>query len=356
MLWKRTRPQPKITDQALLREAVEEWRRAGARFPGPDYQIFEQQAWQGYYDDAMVTAQHFKRPEDLRWAVVEVAKIRAQRGDPQGAKLALKNLAGSDLGNQALREIARVQAGNGDLQGALSTIAGVGDPDDVLSVFAVRKIKSGDFDGALRMTEQLKPQSADRVFYEIGEALHERGEQKRVHELASHMSNRKLAKLFLELSRFTLYPGENPTIQAGPCETALFRTAEGKFVEADELIERNNCLNVAYIAIRRYETDPLGAERLLRSRSNTQDLSYGLGQFAVLAAQKGNIEEALRFHNELESRKSGGFGAVHEIARAWTIRDGPNAVIVWARSRPTTEERTGALIGMAEALGHPLPN
>ena len=92
MLCNGTRSQPKITDQALLREAVEEWRRAGARFPGPDHQIFEQQAWQGYYDDAMVTdcirkprAHHFKRPDDLRWAVVEVARFA-----PKGAILKVR--------------------------------------------------------------------------------------------------------------------------------------------------------------------------------------------------------------------------------------------------------------------------
>jgi hypothetical protein len=44
--------------------------------------------------------------------------------------------------------------------------------------------------------------------------------------------------------------------------------------------------------------------------------------------------------------------AIHQIARAWTIKSGPKAVLKWARSRPTTDERTWALIGMAEALGH----
>ena len=357
MLWKRTRPQPKITDQALLQEAVEEWRRAGARFPGPDHQIFEQQAGQGYYDDAMATARLFERRDDQHWSVGALARIRAENGDAQGAKAALKDVVGSEIGNQALREIAAVQASRGDINGALATIAGAGDPDDVRTIFARRQLERGDFDGALQAAEQMKSESADQFFYEVGDALRVRGEQKRVRELASHMTDRRLASEFLKLSRLTLYyHGEIRTIQAGPCEMALFRTTEGKFVEADELVERNNCVNMAYVAIRRFETDPVAAEHLLRSRSDSQNLMYGLGQFAVLAAQKGNIEEALRFHNELESRKSGGFGAVHEIARAWTIRDGPDVVLRWARSRPTTEERTWALIGMAEALGHPRPN
>jgi hypothetical protein len=70
-------------------------------------------------------------------------------------------------------------------------------------------------------------------------------------------------------------------------------------------------------------------------------------------------------------------GAVHEIARAWTIQectrqasirqewtrpawtrlawtknDGPETVLQWARTRPNFAQRTWALIGMAEALGH----
>ena len=47
ILWLRF-PDRKITDQRLLREAVEEWKRAGEPGNGPDYQIFEQQAAQGH--------------------------------------------------------------------------------------------------------------------------------------------------------------------------------------------------------------------------------------------------------------------------------------------------------------------
>lgn len=41
MLWLRG-PGHRITDQELLREAVEEWKRAGEPGTGPGYQIFEQ--------------------------------------------------------------------------------------------------------------------------------------------------------------------------------------------------------------------------------------------------------------------------------------------------------------------------
>jgi hypothetical protein len=51
-----------ITDRGVLREAVAEWQRAGEPGSGPNDQIFEQQAAQGYYDDAAATSYLFKRP------------------------------------------------------------------------------------------------------------------------------------------------------------------------------------------------------------------------------------------------------------------------------------------------------
>jgi hypothetical protein len=134
---------------------------------------------------------------------------------------------------------------------------------------------------------------------------------------------------------------------------------------AHDLIQKNGCSNVSFVAVRQYEVDPSGAERLLRDKSDSQDLAFGLDQFAAVAARKGNIVEALRLLNDLQNvtrgEKNVGLAearathAIHEIARLWTIKDGPRAVLKWARSRPTTEQRTWALIGMAEALGRATP-
>src|SRR5947209_1398213 len=74
MLWRQF-PLHKITDQELLREAVAEWRKAGERGYGPDYQIFEQQAAQGYYEDAAATGRLFKRADDVQWSIVELVRI-----------------------------------------------------------------------------------------------------------------------------------------------------------------------------------------------------------------------------------------------------------------------------------------
>ena len=359
LLWNRAHIQPKITDRWLLREAVKEWKREGVPYPGPSYQIFEQQAGQGYYEDAMTTAHQLYSPDDIRWAVVELAKIRTENGDLQGAKDALKNVSGSNLGNEALKEIAAVQARRGDIEGALATVADIGDADEVLLVFARRQLHNGDFDGALRNAEKMNIKSADQVFYDVGNELQVRGEQKQVHELAARMADRKLAALFIQLSHVTLYyHGELRTFQATPCDTAAFKATEQQFAEAIALVDRNHCRYVSLIAVRQYPTDPVGAERLLRSGSDPQDLVSGLGEFVEMAAATGNIQEALRFLNELENfskNKSGASGAVHAVSRAWTIRDGPQTVLVWVRSRPTTEERTWGLIGMAEAFGHARP-
>ena len=357
ILWLRS-PDRKITDQTLLREAVAEWKRAGGPGNGPDYQIFEQQAGQGYYEDAAATATLFKNAEDRNWSVVELAKIRAENGDVLGAKAMIEKFAGSPLSTSATKAIALAQVGNGDLQGALDTADVIGVRDEVLLAFAERQIESGEFDAALRTAEQMNPKSVDAidsVFYEIGSALRVRGEQGRVRELAAHMTNRKLAALFKQLVPLTLRDVEHTrVIEVGPCDLACHNAIIGKFAEADTLIEQNKCPHVACVASRQYLVDPSGAERLLQREMDPKDKASGLADFAIAAANKGQISEALRFsrdHENLAGRGSG-FQVVQIIARAWTIQSGPKAVLKWARSRPTMEERTWALIGMAEALGH----
>jgi len=352
----------KITDRDLLREAVEEWKKAGEPGYGPNSQIFEQQAAQGYYDDAAATGRLFKRVEDVQWSIVELVKIRAENGDIKGAKNAINSLAGSALQKKAAEVVALIQAQDGDLSGALETIASFDEPDEVFLAYGSHQIQMGDFEGALDTAGRTK--SGYQLFYDIGDALRTRGEQGRARKLAAHMKDRKFAALFLECARFTLWPHpeEVRVIQATPCDDAYLEATRGKFAEADEIIRKGGCSNVSFIAVHQYEVDPSGAEHLLRDTSNPQDLAFGLSQFAAVAARKGNIVEALRLLNDLQSVNLGeknkvlaearGTDAIHQIARAWTIKSGPRAVLKWARSRPTTEQRTWALIGMAEALGH----
>lgn len=357
----------RITDRELLLEAVEEWRLAGSPFPGPNSQILEQQAAQGYYDDAISTARLWKLDSEQHWLFVELTKIRAENGDIVGAKnmieqlatLDAKNLAQSlDVRRDASRGIAWVQVDRGDLQGALETAAGEWFSSEIVEEAGRRQIAQGDFDGALASAEHMNARSADNIFYEIGSALRERGDQKRVRALASHMSNRKLAAEFVRLSKWTLWPRNDVRIirrDTSPCGLALDAGTTRNFAEADRLLEENKCTGTAvtWVAIQQYAVDPAGAERVLRCSPNTEDLRFGMAQLAITAANEGDVDEALRMNGVAEQVGGKDFvGAVHEIARAWTIRDGPKTVRQWARARPNIGQRTSALIGMAEALGH----
>jgi hypothetical protein len=349
---------PKITDQTLLREAVEDWKRAGEPGMGPNPQIFEQQAGQGYYEDAAATGRLFKSTDDVQWSIVELAKIRAENGDVPGAKAAIRRFAGTSLGERGIRNIANVQAHKGDLDGALATASEIKGEDDVWMVFAGRQIDAGDFDGALKTSERMSLNVANQLFYDVGDGLRLRHQQIKVKELASHMRNPKYAADFKRNVRFTLWdPVPMRTVQAAPCDLAVMYAGEGKFSLADRAIEQNKCTYVTFVAVQQYAADPVGAERLLRTTTNRDYLRSGLYQFAIAAADKGNVAEALRFLNSLESLDPHPVGgtAVQAIARAWTIQAGPQAVIQWARSRFTLDQKTSALIGMAEALGHARP-
>ena len=117
-----------------------------------------------------------------------------------------------------------------------------------------------------------------------------------------------------------------PTERSGrssqvPVIISWMYATEGKFAEADAVIQKNKCSNVSFVAARQYAVDPSGAEQLLRANADKKDLARGLGEFVKAAAEKGNIAEALRFLDAVQSL--GGpdsvSSEVHETARAWTI-------------------------------------
>jgi hypothetical protein len=353
---------PRITGREILHEAMMEWRCAGER-PELIRQIFEQQAAQGYYDDAAAIALLSRRPDEVQWYVVELARIRAQNGDLSGARAMMKRFAGPSLSARIAEAIALAQVSRGDIQGALEFAATTGvSREDVLLAYSRRQMGNGDFASALETAALMK--SPDQVFYELGINLAMRGAQKRVHELASGVKDRKLAAKFEKDVQVTLQaPAFAEVKEASPCEIAYNSADQGKFAEANALVGQNKCKNNSFIATREYALDPAGAERLLRETSNGDDLIFGLGQLAVAAAKKGNVPEALRFFSDLQNIKdstaksdllaeTGVTDAVHGIGRYWTVKDGPKIVLNWARSRSTCEQRAWALLGMAEAFGH----
>jgi len=112
--WLRT-SNHKITDQECSERRVAEWKRAGEPGEGPNYQIFEQQAAQGYYEDAAATGRLFKRAEDVQWSIVELREdsCRKQRHS-RLRKNSIKSLAGSALQKKGAEVVALIQAQNGD--------------------------------------------------------------------------------------------------------------------------------------------------------------------------------------------------------------------------------------------------
>ena len=98
-----------ITSREILHEAMMEWQCAGER-PQLVKQLFEQQAAQGYYDDAAATGLLSRRPDEMQWYVVELARIRTENGDLSGAKAMMKRFAGQSLSSR-IAEGHRIRSG-----------------------------------------------------------------------------------------------------------------------------------------------------------------------------------------------------------------------------------------------------
>lgn len=342
----------KITDQELLREALAQFHDA----PYPNEEIFSQQATQGYYDDALATARLATKKDDLYSYLFKLATIRIENGDPQGAKNMIAMFPDPAFQTAMIKSIALAQAHQGDISGALQTCAPLQNCNETLLEFSRYQIDHADLQGALVTAERL-PSPSD-VFYEIGSALRLRGEQKRARELAAGMSNRKLAALFLEVVPFTMWdhPEDVRTLYLSACETAYEDATHNQFAKAVKTLEQNHC-RYSYTAIRYYEIDPAAAEKLMRSSTNSDDLRFGLQELAMAAAKKGRIEDALQLR--VDAKKvdpSESYNSTLEIARAWTVRNGPRKVLPWARSQTTPGDRMLALLGMAEALAHERPH
>jgi hypothetical protein len=346
--------------QDLLREAT----RDGA----PLEQIFGQQAGQGYYDDALATAQFATSslPDqryELAGYVEQLIKIRAENGDIRGAKEMIRQLNDSALdgkGPKVMKEVAKIQVDRGDLDGALESCTSPADRNAVMEEFGYSKIRKGDFEGALKIAEEVNEDSAYQIFYEVGGALRERAQQNRLHELASHMSDKKRAAALLKAAPFTMSPNvEIQEVQASPCDIALFDGGSGRFAEAWSLVHQNNCQYSSYIAIKQYASDPVQAEEELRKSTDQRDVSFGIVEMGKSAARKGDIPNALRLL-EAARQISGDhdfcLDCVREIAWAWTLKGKPDVVIGWARSMPVSHQRGFALLGIAQALGHARPN
>jgi hypothetical protein len=122
------------------------------------------------------------------------------------------------------------------------------------------------------------------------------------------------------------------------------------------MVEKTKC-GYSILAVKQYAVDPAGAEQALRRSSDPMDGCFGWTAFAKAAAANGNIPDAPLFvdtgQNLCGERYGYLFGAVQQVAWQWTLRDKPRNVVKWARARPSPGQRERALLGIAEALGHP---
>jgi hypothetical protein len=196
----------RISDRELLIEALHV---GGIDDRHVCWDVFYQQAAQGYYDDAMATIKLSPHDRDTQFALVALAKIRARNGDAQGAiktaraysssgtreeafhQIAVAQAKSGDVSGArqtawllaapqpALEDIAAVQAENGDLRGARETIASLSQPNLALAAIGEYQIKSGDFDGALKTAENMNPKAVANLLLDVGFELTRRGEQKR---------------------------------------------------------------------------------------------------------------------------------------------------------------------------------
>jgi hypothetical protein len=379
-----------ISDRELLREATQEFKKANsATGPYVYWDLFCQQAAQAYYDDARATILLSHSDTDMQYALVTLARIRAKNGDVEGALRTARAYSASETRAKAIQEIATVQAERddvrgaretaatvgtssgaleaiaivqaqkGDLRGARETVVPIGHSDRVLGAVAGYQIQVGDFDCALKTAQEIYPANIANLLLDLADALRDRRELSRAHELASHVTNSKVAHLFLEYVRLRQWDLENiPTLKPNICEQGYFLIEKHEFAAAYALIEKTRCW-YSFLAIKQYANDPAGAEQALQRSADPMDVCFGLTEFAKAAATNGNIRDALRFIDAAQKGcgEKGGdvFGAVRQVAREWTIREKPKIVVKWARSRPSPPQRELALLGVAEAMGHPHP-
>jgi len=377
-VWLRNRTP--VVAQEILREAAAEGKRSLGKSAEPLVEIFNQQATQGYYDDAMATARLWgaDAPSQHR-LVVNLMWIRAENGDIQGARNMAASLTAPQTKAWAIDAIAEVQAHRGDLRGALETsallpgqspgchvtvtVAGIEIKDPLpgavraIEAYAVHQLNSYDIEGAITTAAEVRPCSTPDLLTRLAYAFFEQG--RKVRNMVSPIANRKVAAEFLAMVDERGRAQGVKVYELNPCDTARFEAQIGRFADAYHAIDHTTCL-VSDVAVKQYPTDPTAAEKALRRSTNRDDLALGMAGFSRAAAKKGDVAGALRF---LTAAEVAGADAdawpktdvVRDVAWVWTIKEGPRPALRWARSRPAGSERASALLGVAQALAHPRP-
>ncbi|HXR98669.1 MAG TPA: hypothetical protein VN709_12580 [Terriglobales bacterium] len=311
--------------------------------PNQDYifgEVAKSQAARGYYSDAVATAGLEKfLPE---YDFLELVSIRAQNGDIAGAKEMISK-GKSEWRPQAETDIALVQANAGDLKGALETSRDSKYRSQILDAYAGYQYGKNDFDGSLATIGQMPVGRDDPLLWSIAYELAKRGEKSRAHGILKRLAARGFP---VHLS---------PSVNDDPCTQGFNDAQAGKFEKAHAELERSHCGCETIAAASEAAQDLVGVETELRSCPNPSDASAGFADLAKVAAQRGNIREALRFAADTEvplAYDPLGYRApvMRDIAAAWYKQAGAATVLAWARSLPTGYERVMALLGLVDKL------
>jgi len=107
----------RVPDRELLIEALHV---GGIDDRHINWDVFYQQAAQGYYDDAKATILLSPYDQDLQSALIALAKVRARNGDAQGAVKTARGYSPATR-EEAFHQIAVAQAKSGDVPGARQT-------------------------------------------------------------------------------------------------------------------------------------------------------------------------------------------------------------------------------------------
>ncbi len=342
-----------LTDKQLFQESL-----AAAKTAAPEYQsyifgeIAEAETAHGYYNEASEAARLVQQyPDQLFTALVTA---RAKRGDISGAKQLAASAESRELQWRAEQAIAFEQVKSGDLSGASETVQHLpsGLQQNALQWIGVAQAEKGELEAALRTASEMQSGWSDDVYYTLAIKLRAQGSKQKAHEIAKRILDDDMRRA-AEVDSISPRAVEPPRA----CDLAVQQAKQGQYDKAYKLLQTEHCDCGFVVSVYAESRDALGAEKALPTCSpNPSDVSNAMAEVAKKFAASGDVSTALRFADavRLPGAYENGEGylapAIRDIAHAWVKRDGADAALKWARSRPTGYERAMALLGIAESV------
>lgn len=342
-----------LTDRQLFQESL-----AAAKTAAPEYQsyifgeIAEAETARGYYNEASEAARLVQQYPDQLFT--ELVTARAKRGDISGAKQLAASTESRELQGRAEQAIAFEQVKSGDLSGASETVQHLPShlQQNVLQFIGVAQAEKGELEAALRTASEMQSGWSDEVYYTLAIKLRAQGSKQKANDLARRI-------LDDDIRRAAEVDSINPRIvqPTDACDLAVQHAKQHRYDEAYKLLRTQHCDCGFVVSVYAESRDALGAETALPKCSpNPSDVSNATAELSKKFAASGDISTALRFADavHVSGAYENGEGylapALRDIAHAWVKKDGADAALKWARSRPTGYERAMALLGIAESI------